>query len=138
MQMRLWSSIGVMAILFGFASGVSAKEKDKSWEVDLYDGDADVTYVDDGRDDVHVYDHNNHNNDRSYIEVDQPDYGYQGGYHNNGGYQAGYQNGGVSIQYDSGRYDNGGYGYYEDRRAYVPRHYRPRYQVRYHNRYRGW
>ena len=35
MRMKLWNAIGVMALLFGFASAVSAQ--DKSWEVDLYD-----------------------------------------------------------------------------------------------------
>ena len=133
MRMRLWGSIGVMALLFGFASGASAKDKDKSWEVDLYDGDAEVTYVPDGRDDVHVYDHNNHYNDRSYIEQ-RPNYGYDGGYQDRGG---------VSLQINGGGY-GGGYDrrddYYDNRRAYAPRHYRPapRYRVEYHNRYRGW
>jgi len=129
MLKSLWSSIAVMALLFGFASGASAKEQDKSWEVDLYDGDAEITYVPDGRDDVHVYDHNNPNNDRSYIEVDRPYYDYQGGY----------QDRGVRLQIDSGRYDRR-YDYYDNRRAYVPRHYRPtpRYRVEYHNRYRRW
>ncbi len=127
MRMKLWSSIGVMALLFGFASGASAKDTDKSWEVDLYDGDAEVTYVPDGRDDVHVYDHNNHYNDRSYIEQ-RPNYGYHGGYNDRG----------VSLQINSGGYDRDYY--YDDRRAYRPRYYRPapRYRVEYHNRYRGW
>lgn len=120
MHKRLKGSIAVLALLFGFATAAFAKEQNKSWEVDLYDGDADVTYVDDGYDDVHVYDHNNHNNDRSYI-ADEPNYGY--------GYR------------DSGH--RGGYGYYDDRRAYVTRHYRPRsYRVEYHHDYgygyRGW
>jgi|CXWL01.1.fsa_nt_gi hypothetical protein len=137
MRISLWSSIGVAALLFGFASTASAKDQDKSWEVDLYDDEADVTYVDDGYDDVHVYDHNDHYNDRSYIAVEEPDYGYQDSYGYQDGY--GYQNSGVSVRYETGRYGHGGYGYNDGGRAYVPRHYRPtRYQLRYHNRYRGW
>lgn len=127
MRMNLWRSMGVLALVFGFASGVSAKEQGtKSWEVDLYDDEAEITYVPDGRDDVHVYDHNNHYNDRSYIEVDRPHHGYQGGY-----------NGGYAPSYDYGRYDRR-YDYYDGRRAHVPRHYRPHYRVQYHNRYREW
>lgn len=126
MRMNLWSSIGVMALVFGFASGVSAQ--DKSWEVDVYGDDAEVTYVPDGRDDIHVYDHNNHYNDRSYIEVQQPRYGYGGGY--------GYNYGGA--RYDNHRYDRRN-DYYDGRRGYRQRHYQPtRYRVEYHNRYRGW
>lgn len=129
MRMSFWGSIGVMALLFGVASAASAKDQSKSWEVDVYDDEAEITYVPDGRDDVHVYDHNNHINDRSYIEVDRPGYGYHGGYYD----------GAVILPIDSGRYDRR-YDYYDNRRAYVPRYYRPapRYRVEYHNRYRSW
>ena len=124
MRMKLWNAIGVMALLFGFASAVSAQ--DKSWEVDLYDDEAEVTYVPDGRDDIHVYDHNNHYNDRSYIEVEQPRHRYRGGYDNR--YQA---------RYDHRRYDRN-YGFYGGR-VQGQRHYRPsRFRVEYHNRFRGW
>lgn len=128
MRMTLWSSMSVLALVFGFASGVSAQAQDKSWEVDLYRDGADLTYVPDGRDDIHVYDHNNHYNDRSYIEVDRPYYG-------------GYDDRYVS-RYDSGRYDRydgRGYGRYDGRGGYGQQRYRPaRYRVEYHNRYRGW
>lgn len=127
MRMRLWSSMAVMALLFGIASGVSAKKPDKSWEIDIYGDDVDVTYVPDGRDDVHVYDHNNPYNDRSYIEVDPPRHHYRDRYVDHRRYDQRYDR-----RYDQ-RYD-----YYDNRRAYVPRHYRPRYRVEYHNRYRGW
>ena len=43
MQTKLWSSLGVMALLFGFASVVSAQDQEKSWEVDVYADGADVT-----------------------------------------------------------------------------------------------
>ncbi len=120
MHKTLKGSIAVLALLFGFSTAALAKEQTKSWEVDLYDGDADITYVDDGYDDVHVYDHNNHRNDRSYI-AQEHNYGYRDGYR------------------DSGYH--GGYDYYDDRRVYVPQHYRPsRYRVEYHygHGYRGW
>lgn len=127
MQMKLWSSLGVMALLFGFASVVSAKDQEKSWEVDVYEDGADVTYVPDGRDDIHVYDHNNHHNDRSYIAVEQPRYGYGGGYDDR-----------YVSRYDQGRYDRRN-DYYDGHRGRGQRQYRPtRYRVEYHNRYRGW
>lgn len=129
MHKALKGSIAVLALLFGFSTAAFAKEQTKSWEVDLYDGDADVTYVDDGYDDVHVYDHNNHRNDRSYI-AQEPNYGYRDGYREIGYRDSGYR---------------GGYDYYDNRRAYVPRHYRPsRYRVEHHHDYgyghgyRGW
>ena len=125
MQMRLWSSLGVLALLFGSASVVSAKDQEKSWEVDVYADGADVTYVPDGRDDIHVYDHNNHYNDRSYIEVEQPRYDYRGGYDDR-----------YVARYDQGRHDRR-YDYYDGRRDHGHRQYRPaRYRVEYHNR--GW
>ena len=125
-RMKLLSSIGVVALLFGFASGVSAKDQDKSWEVDVYGDEAEVTYVPDGRDDIHVYDHNNHYNDRSYIEVQQPRYGYGGGYNDR-----------YVSRHDRGRYDRR-YGY-DGRRGHGQRYDQPtRYRVEYHNRYRGW
>ncbi len=109
-----------LALVFGFASGVSAQ--DKSWEVDVYGDEAEVTYVPDGRDDIHVYDHNNHYNDRSYIEVEPPRYGYRGGYDHGGA-----------------RYDNRRYDYYGGRHGYPRHNDRPtRYRVEYHNRFRGW
>ncbi len=130
MRTGLKGSIAGLALLICFTttafaqSETKTQSETKSWEVDLYDGDADITYVDDGYDDVHVYDHNNHNNDRSYI-VDEPSYAYRDGYR------------------DSGY--RGGYGYYDDRHAYAPRHYRPRsVRVEYHHDYgyghgyRGW
>lgn len=125
-RIKLLSSIGVVALLFGFASGVSAKDQDKSWEVDVYGDEAEVTYVPDGRDDIHVYDHNNHYNDRSYIEVEQPRYGYRGGYDDR------------LPRYDHGRYDRRN-DYYDGRRSHGDRYYQPtRYRVEYHNRYRRW
>lgn len=139
----LWSSMGVVALLFGFASGVSAANQDKSWEVDIYGDGADVTYVPDGRDDIHIYDHNDHYNDRSYIEVEQPRYGdgrdYDARYDNRsyGGYDnRGYD--GYDNRSNDG-YDNRRYNRYNDHRSYAPRQYRQtRYRVEYHNRYRGW
>lgn len=133
MRTSFWGSIGLMAILFGVASGVSAQDQAKSWEVDLYDDEAEITYVPDGRDDVHVYDHNNPLNDRSYIEVDRPGYRYPGAYYDEA----------VVVQIDSGRYDrryDRRYDHYSRRRAYAPRYYRPapRYRVEYHHGYRGW
>lgn len=115
MRMGLRSLMAVLALVLGFATAASAQQRQKSWEVDIYGHDADVTYVPDGRNDVHVYDHNNHYNDRSYIEIDRPYYrgdrydGYrQHRHHGRRGY---------------------GYGY---------RYERPRYRVEYHNRYRHW
>lgn len=125
MRMNLWGSLGVLALVFGFASAVSAQ--DKSWEVDIYGDEAEVTYVPDGRDDIHVYDHNNHYNDRSYIEIDQPRYEYRGGYYSDYAPRHGY-----------GRHDRR-YDYYDGRRGHGRQEYRPtRYRVEYHNRYRGW
>lgn len=117
MRMGLRSLLAIMALILSFATSASAQQRQKSWEVDIYGGDAEVTYVPDGRDDVHVYDHNNHYNDRSYIEVDRPEY-YRGGHH-----------------YDDRHYyrDHGRRGH---GRHY--RHERPRYRVEYHNRYRHW
>lgn len=136
MLKSLWSSMGVVALLFGFASGLSAANQDKSWEVDVYGDGADVTYVPDGRDDIHVYDHNNHYNDRSYIEVEQPRYGYRRGYDDR--YDARYDNRGYDG-YDNRRYDGYDSRAYDDRRIYAPRHSRQtRYRVEYHNRHRGW
>lgn len=122
MQRKLWSTIGALALVFAAISAVSAKEK--SWEIDIYGDDVDITYVPDGRNDVHVYDHNNPWNDRSYIEVERPRYR-------------------PWRRHDD--YPVYGYGYHDDYR-YVPRPYydrrayRPsRYRVVYHNRYyRGW
>ncbi len=126
MRMNLWGSLGVLALVFGFASGVSAQ--DKSWEVDIYGDEAEVTYVPDGRDDIHVYDHNNHYNDRSYIEIDRPRYEYRGGYE-----------GEYAPRYGSGRHDRRHDYDYGGRRGYGRQEYRPtRYRVEYHNRYRGW
>lgn len=126
LRMKLLSSIGVMALLFGLAPGVSAKDQDKSWEVDVYGDEAEVTYVPDGRDDIHVYDHNNHYNDRSYIEVEQPRYSHRGDYDDR------------LPPYNHGRYERR-YDQYDGRRGYGQRQYRPtRYRVEYHNRYRGW
>ena len=138
MRTNLWSLVGVMALLLGFASGVSASAQDKSWEVDVYGDEAEITYVPDGRDDIHVYDHNNHNNDRSYIEVDQPRRGYSN--YGNGYYDQrnGYYDRGSSSNYGN-RYSNGRYDRYDSRRSYASRQYRPtRYRVEYHNRHRGW
>jgi hypothetical protein len=123
MRIGLWSSVAAMALMLGFASGVSAKEK--SWEIDIYEDDVDVTYIPDGRDDIHVYDHVEPWNDRSYIEVDRPRYRYR----DHGRYD----------RYD--RRDRYGYGGYSDHpRAYRYNPYgRPRYRVEYHHdRYRGW
>jgi hypothetical protein len=127
MRIGLWRSFGAIAVLFGFASGAMAKEK--SWEVDIWDDEVAVTYVPDGRDDVHVYDHVNPWNDRSYIEVDRPRYRHRDRYegHYGGGYGGGY-----GDRYD--RYDR------YDRHRGRHRHgwHQPRYRVEYHNRYRGW
>lgn len=125
MRTRLWSSIGVMALVFGFAAGASAQ--DKSWEVDIYGDEAEVTYVPDGRDDIHVYDHNNHYNDRSYIEVEPPRHGYGGGYYDR-----------YDSRYEHARHGRG-HGYHDGRRGYSQQRYRPaRYRVEYHHRHRGW
>ncbi len=130
MNIRIFSSIAVLALLFGFASSALAQDKEKSWEVDLYGNNADVTYIDDGYDDIHVYDHNNPRNDRSYIAVDDG---------NSYGYGSGYRYGNHQGRYDNRRYDNRGYGHYDSRRAYIPRDYRPtRYELRYHHPRRGY
>ena len=94
MRISFWGSTGVMALLLGVTSAASAQAQSKSWEVDVYGDEADITYVPDGRDDVHVYDHNNPINDRSYIEVDRPVYSYYGGYYDD------------VLPIDSGRYDD--------------------------------
>lgn len=106
----------MLALVLGFAATASAQQRQKSWEVDLYGDEADVTYVPDGRNDVHVYDHNNPYNDRSYIEVDR-------GYDRRDRY------------YDDHRHyrHQGRRGY-----GYRYRYDRPRYRVEYHNRYRHW
>lgn len=122
MRMKLWGAVGVLSLLVGFASSASANGE-KSWEVDVYGDEAEVTYVPDGRDDIHVYDHNNHYNDRSYIAVDPPRYEYRGGHDP---YYSGYER--PRRQYRD-YYDGRGYGRY-DRRT--------RYRVEYHHRYRGW
>lgn len=116
MRMGLRRVMVVLAVMLGFASVASAQQRQKSWEVDLYGGDAEVTYVPDGRNDVHVYDHNNHYNDRSYIEVDRPYYR------------------------DHHRYDYRPYRGHHGRRGYGYRHRydRPRYRVEYHHRHRHW
>lgn len=131
MHMKLWGVVGVVGLCFGFASSASAGGQDKSWEVDVYGDEAEVTYVPDGRDDIHVYDHNNHYNDRSYIEVDPPRYEYRGGY----GYQGGYDP--YTSRHEHGR-GGRGYGHY-DGRGYGRHGYQPRrYRIEYHNRYRHW
>lgn len=126
MRVKLWSSIGLLALLFGTVSVASAQ--DKSWEVDIYGDEAEVTYVPDGRDDIHVYDHNNHYNDRSYIEVDRPRYGYRDDY---------YDDRYASRRHH--RHHDRHYDYYDGHRGHGRYYDRPvRYRVEYHNRYRGW
>ena len=114
MRIGLRGLIAMLGLVFGLATAASAQQQQKSWEVDIYGNDADVTYVPDGRDDVHVYDHNNHYNDRSYIEIDRPY--YRG----------------------SPRYYDNGHRRHRGHRGYGYRYERPRYRVEYHNRNRYW
>jgi hypothetical protein len=119
---KLASTLFVLILLFGFASVAQAQDRDKSWEVDRYGDDVELTYRDDGYDDVTIRDH-----------------GY--GYNDNGG-DYGYRRPQVTIRYeDGGRYGgyNGGYnGGYERRDYRYQRYERPRH--RHHRRYyqRGW
>lgn len=111
---RLFSSIFTLSLLFGFAASASAAGTAKSWDVDVYDDAVGVTYVDDGYDDVNVYDHS---------------YNAYSDYGNNYGYQYSPQ---VSYGYDQ----DDDYGYYDDRS--YSRGYDRSYRSRYHEGYRRW
>ena len=111
---RLVSLIFTLSLLFGVAANASAAGTAKSWDVDLYDDAVGVTYVDDGYDDVNVYDHSyNNSNDYGY------DYGYE-------------YSPRVTFNYD--RDDD--YGYYDDRS--YSRDYDRGYRSRYYDDYRRW
>ncbi len=116
MRTGFFRGITAAALLLGFAANSAAQ--DKSWEIDIYGDDVEITYVPDGRNDIHIYDQLRPWNDRSYIELDYPRYWHRHRYF--GGY---------------GRRDD--WGYY-DRPYRYDRWYRPRYRVEYHHRYRGW
>lgn len=95
---RVGSFVLALSLLLGLATTVSAADTAKSWEVDLYRDRVDLTYVDDGRDDVDVYDHsyNSYDNYENYSEYD---YDYDAV-----GYDEYYDNYSYSPSYSRSRY----------------------------------
>ncbi|MDP2325981.1 MAG: hypothetical protein Q8N51_18420 [Gammaproteobacteria bacterium] len=168
MRARLLSLVGTLVLFAGYASMASAQDVDKSWEVDVYDEGVDVTYVDDGYDDVTVYDHqSDYRNDGQsgyYDELGFPasvgadgggyasGYGGEYAYPTYGAYGGGY-NSGYGGGYGYAGYANGSTGYryggyapavgltigFNTSRGYARGGYRqPAHYGHGGSRYRGW
>lgn len=110
---RVTSTLFLVSLLMGTASIASAANNAKSWEVDLYEDEVELTYVDDGYDDITVYDHSDteYNSNQGY-ESDFSLSGTRADYYDN---RYEYQN----SQYQDSQYQNDDYcDDYSDNRRY--------------------
>lgn len=102
---RISTAMFITSLLLGCAlpAAALAGNQAKSWELDVYDDGTDLTYVDDGYDDLTVYDHRYDRHDDRYLS-DRDDYGY--GYDDDRYYddgRGGYCGDGYTVEYvDSG------------------------------------